>query len=217
MGRGGCDETQTLPCKEGRRERRGKAEGRRREREAGSGSSARAPSAPVPGLQGAQRAPPGPRPPDALPDTTLPGAWTTAYHGHCTGTAPHRAGHYNGHYFPAPDIAPCSLPPALDAFPSLCRGPDIEPPAGSGDRPLAPQHWTRLPPGPLLSSSRASSLPGSGPSTSSLSDPPLLGRRCPRPHSPTARPDASPRGIVVAPLLPSRLHSSAPGLRGRRA
>ncbi|KAB1266332.1 Pleckstrin homology domain-containing family H member 3, partial [Camelus dromedarius] len=34
----------------------------------------------------------------------------------------------------------------------------------------------------------------------------------PRPIPRLARPDASPRGIVVAPLLPSRLYSSAPGL-----
>ena len=56
--------------------------------EAGSRHCARAPSAPVPGLQGAQRARPGPRPPDALPDTTLLGAWTTAHLGHCTGHCP---------------------------------------------------------------------------------------------------------------------------------
>lgn len=41
-----------------------------------------------PGLQGAQRARPGPQPPDALPDTTLPGAWTAAHLGHCTGHCP---------------------------------------------------------------------------------------------------------------------------------
>lgn len=99
-----------------------KEEGRRREggggeREAGSGNSARAPNAPVPGLQGAQRAPPGPRPPDALPDTTLLGAWTTAHHDCCTRHFSYRAGHYNEHYFPAPDIAPRSLLPALDTNP----------------------------------------------------------------------------------------------------
>lgn len=114
-----------------------KEQGRRREgggpeREAGSGNSARAPNAPVPGLQGAQRAPPGPRPPDALPDTTLLGAWTTAHHDCCTEHYSYRAGHYNEHYFPAPDIAPGSLPPTLDAIsPLLCPGPDSKPPAGS--------------------------------------------------------------------------------------
>lgn len=207
------------PVKKGGEKEQGRRrEGGGREREAGSGNSARAPNAPVPGLQGAQRAPPGPRPPDALPDTTLLGAWTTARHDRCTRHCSYRAGHYNEHYFPAPDIAPCSFPPALDAIsPLLCPGPDIEPPAGSGDSPLAPQRWTLPPSGPFLSSRRTSSLPSSNRSTSSFSVSLLLGQRCPRPHSQAARPDASPRGIVVASLLPSRLHSSAPGLRGRRA
>lgn len=85
--------------------------------------------------------------------------------------------------------APCSLPPALDAVsPFLCPGPDIEPPAGSGDSPLAPQRWTLPPSGPLLSFRRTSFLPSSDRSTSSFSDSLLLGQRCPRPLFPSCSP-----------------------------
>lgn len=123
LGRGGGDEHWTLPCREGRRERWGG--GGRRGGDLGGGSRrcARAPSAPVPGLQGAQRARPGPRPPDALPDTTLSGAWTAAHLGLCTGHCPPQGWTLQRTLLPS--SGHCSIfPPGFwTLFPLPLRGP----------------------------------------------------------------------------------------------
>lgn len=96
--------------------------------EAGSRHCARAPSAPVPGLQGAQRARPGPRPPDALPDTTLLGAWTTAHLGHCTGHCPPQGWTLQRTLLPSSGHCSLPPPPALDASPLPLRGPRLRAP-----------------------------------------------------------------------------------------
>lgn len=95
--------------------------------EAGSRRCARAPSAPVPGLQGAQRARPGPRPPDTLPDTTLPGAWRTAHLGHCTGHCPPQGWTLQRTLLPSSGHCP---PPSPGRFP---------PPPPGAQTPSPPQ------------------------------------------------------------------------------
>lgn len=184
--------------------------------EAGSRHCARAPSAPVPGLQGAQRARPGPRPPDALPDTTLPGAWTTAHLGHCTGHCPPQGWTLQRTLLPS--SGHCSLLPHPRFPPPPPGAQTLSPPQALASDLLHPRARHLLLPVPLSLSLLPPHLsPRSGRSPASFSDPLQLGPGCPHPNPPAARPDASPRGIVVAPLLPSRLYSSAPGLRGRRA
>nr|XP_037848916.1 uncharacterized protein LOC103243857 [Chlorocebus sabaeus] len=134
LDRGGCDETWTLPSKEGRRERREKGGP-----PGGRGLGGRGPSSvlapPARQSRGCrERSARGPGPGHRTPYRTRPslelGQLPTS--DAAPDTAPHRAGHSNGHYFPAPDIAPSS-PGALDAFPPPpSGGPDTEPPSASG-------------------------------------------------------------------------------------
>lgn len=132
LGRGGCDENWTLPCKEGRRETGGSggAEGEGTW-EAGPGAALAPLARQSPGCRERNARGPGPghrtlyRTRPSLELGQLPTLDSAP------DTAPHRAGHYNGHYFPAPDIAP-SFPLGSGRFsPSPFGGPDTEPPAGS--------------------------------------------------------------------------------------
>lgn len=131
LGRGGCDENWTLPCKEGRRDRSGRGGG-------GRGFGRRGPGAVLAPLARQSRGcrernarGPGPghrtlyRTRPSLELGQLPTLDTAP------DTAPHRAGHYNGHYFPAPDIAPSFHPGPRRFSPSPFGGRDIKPPAGS--------------------------------------------------------------------------------------
>lgn len=176
LDRGGCDENWTQPLK--RREERKKWEGARG-RGWGGGVPALCsrPWRPVPGLQGAQRARPGPGfPPDALPDTTLLGAWTTATSDTAPDTALHRAGHYNGHY----SSGHCSLPPPCPGrFPSPSGG-RLRAPCGLQLATLCPSarhHLLPLPHSlfllpPHLSPAQVGAPPVSDPLQLSLGCPP---------------------------------------------
>lgn len=113
LDRGGRDENWTLPCKEGRRERRGRGS------LDGRGVGRRGPSAVLVPLarqsRGCrERSARGPGPGHRTPYRTRPSLELGQLPSSDTApdTAPHRAGHYNGHYFPAPDIAPSPPPPA---------------------------------------------------------------------------------------------------------
>lgn len=145
--------TKCRPCpvKKGGEKKEGRwREGKRGRR--GPGAQLAPPSAPVPGLQGAQRAPPGPRPPDALPDTTLPGAWTTAYHGHCTGHCPPQGWTLQRTLLPS--SGHCSLLPSPDSgrfLPPSAGAQTLSPPQARTSVLLHPNAG-HPPPGPLLSS-----------------------------------------------------------------
>lgn len=179
--------TKCRPCpvKKGGEKKEGRwREGKRGRR--GPGAQLAPPSAPVPGLQGAQRAPPGPRPPDALPDTTLLGAWTTAYHGHCTGHCPPQGWTLQRTLLPS--SGHCSL------LPSPGSGRFLPPSAGA--QTLSPRRLGQafsctptldtLLPDPF--SPRASSVPGSDPSTSSFFDLPAARATLPAPPFPDCSP-----------------------------
>lgn len=157
------------------------------EREAGFESSARAPQRASPGAAGsaacAARAPATGRPTGQRPSLELGQLPTTDT---VPDTAPHRAGHYNGHYFPAPDIAPYSLPPGSGRFlPPSAGAQTLSPPQAPTSVLLHPSAGTLLP-DPF--SPRASSLPGSDPSTSSFSDLPAARATLPAPPFPDCWP-----------------------------